>query len=386
MEIDGNDVHIDKEPDGVIIYANGVTHGSGCGNACLQDVAQLSEIIDIDPQLVDISDENAEVQDCVVKECNSVKSEETKPCQQETSEESVPESKSASEKDDVKSEGQKMRDHDKKTQACGRKATKPAVGSCKTKCTVPQPFALATEKRALHGARPNGPECDNTTGGDKPSHIRVPLQPSSVKQNLIVAPIVQRKPLQPDNKKLVDEDNCSVASSVAPARKYKITVASAPTFKSSERAERRREFFSKLEEKHQALEAEKNQYEARTKEESEAAIKQLRKSLNFKASPMPSFYHDGPPPKVELKKPPPTRAKSPKLGRRKSFSDSKDFDGGAEEARHGFHIFRDRSTNRKTGTDKQNDTASWKSREQVGDESFTSNLIGERHMDIAVHS
>lgn len=80
---------------------------------------------------------------------------------------------------------------------------------------------------------------------------------------------------------------------------------------------------------------------------------------------------------------PPTRAKSPKLGRRKSFSDSKDPDRGADETRHSFHIFRDTpsmpSTNRKIKSNKQNQGGEM-------DEPYTSNLMGERHMDISVHS
>lgn len=190
------DVCTDQQTDCLVIYPNGNS------NHDLQD--QISpgnnEFIDLDepikedtdPQVISVNTESDEYE---VKECTIEKSVEIADFYQDENCEKgkdvhsdktskfdtgTPEGKG------LEYEAQKPNNHKKLTAPVKSGSRSANVGNVRSNCTVPQPFALATEKRASSGSRSSGTEAP-AGGINKSANVILPS--SKVKKNQVYVSI-----------------------------------------------------------------------------------------------------------------------------------------------------------------------------------------------------
>lgn len=192
MGVEVTDICMDKEPDRVITYSNGVSHDSNHETAPNQhDGSESDEHINEGTE-IQSSEESTEAKEYEVKECtNEISVEVSELCHNEKYKEEqnavdshfkagLPE-----EKVKVKSESQKKKENNKSRGI--KQASRTVAANVQTKHTVPQPFALATEKRASCGTRPAGAQPDSGIGVNKSSNANNGRHLNTTKPNQVTA-------------------------------------------------------------------------------------------------------------------------------------------------------------------------------------------------------
>lgn len=189
MGIEETEICIIKEPDRVIVYSDGISHVSGHETGT--DHHNITESYEHINETTEHHSSEESTKEYEVKECTtevSVKisdSSNTKKCEKLTSDfEGVFGEKSL--KSHITKGNHKPRDNAKQGPAVGNLHSR-CTGSVQKKPTVPQPFSLATEKRATVGTRPAFEEDKKGTCDRKSLNKKNVLCPNIVKQNQVYA-------------------------------------------------------------------------------------------------------------------------------------------------------------------------------------------------------
>jgi hypothetical protein len=190
MGIEVTDICMDKESDSVIVYSNGVSHDQTHETVPHDHgVLESYEPINGVPELHS-SEESTEAKEYEVKECNTeVSVEVTELSHAEKSKEGqhvvCSNFEDGLKVKKVKAVNRKSKDIGQQKSSIKRVSKPASAAIARTKHTVPQPFALATEKRASSGIRPSGPEPDITNGVNKSFKANNVLRQNPMKQNQV---------------------------------------------------------------------------------------------------------------------------------------------------------------------------------------------------------
>lgn len=189
MGIEVTDICMDKEPDLVVLYSNGASHDSDHESFPNHSDPESYEHVH-EESVLQVMGENMEGKEYEVKECtteNSVEISELNHIEKSKEEQtnaSAAKSEAELPREKVMPENGKPEGHSK-LHSYAKPASKFISGNVRTKHTVPQPFVLATEKRASSGYRPAVPEPDAAIGASKSHNVNGLHHPTTKKLNQV---------------------------------------------------------------------------------------------------------------------------------------------------------------------------------------------------------